>query len=392
VSFPQHNDAWREAGEFLAGTVHAGDRVLAPDAFWRIVGRVERYVPANLVGEPAYDWVVLRLDDMPQVPRRFLEGVAERLTPVFANDVFVVWAARAPAARRGTLSRDRLADFFARLARLGPEPAAANEYAEDRALADAPTISRHADLSDRALRDAMNDLFRRTGYRYPTLRDQRFQVDMRVQVATFLRRCAGGTVLDLCSGALPFDELPESTWMLRTDLAEVGVRSGRAADGPRADLAYAVTDAQQAAIRDSSCDGVMFMDSIEHVRDAALVLGEVRRVLVPGGWLLVSFANVDSLHLVMAEKLGYGRFITNHQHIREFSLAEVAALLTGVGLTIRETAGVTLYPYWGVPRIDEVVRDITDDDPEVVEILSELGRRAGAQFAYTGVITAQRTD
>jgi len=113
-------------------------------------------------------------------------------------------------------------------------------------------------------------------------------------------------------------------------------------------------------------------------------------VLVPGGELLVTFANRNSVNQVLAEKLGHHRFVTNHQHIHEYALAEMSELLDDTGFEICETAGISLYPYWGVPRVDEVVRELTDDDPEVVGIMRELGRRVGAEYAYTGVIVAQR--
>ena len=92
----------------------------------------------------------------------------------------------------------------------------------------------------------------------------------------------------------------------------------------------------------------------------------------------------------MAEKLGHSRFVTNHQHIREFHLGEICALLDDSGFDVAETAGISLYPYWGVPRVDDVVRELTDDDPEVVGILRELGRRVGADYAYSGVVVAHR--
>jgi hypothetical protein len=56
---------------------------------------------------------------------------------------------------------------------------------------------------------------------------------------------------------------------------------------------------------------------------------------------------------------------------------------------VTETAGVSLLPYWGIPGIDEVVRDVTDNDPEVVEMMRVLGARAG-EYAYTGVVLARK--
>jgi SAM-dependent methyltransferase len=392
MPFPWHDRSWREVGEFVADAVQPGNCVLAPDAFWWVLGRVERYVPQNLTDDARYDWVVLDTEDMPQLPRPFLERVAARMTPALANDSFVVWSRGRRCAHNGGpdgARADRLAAFWARLARLGDEPTEPNRYAADAALADAPRIANHAGLTDAELREAMNDLYRRTGYLYPTLRDQAYSADIRSHVARFVDRFGGGRLLDVCSGARPFVDLPAGTCVIRSDLSDVGIELGRAADEGRSGTTYAVMDAHGVAICDRSVDAVLFVDSIEHVRDAARVFGEAARVLVPGGELLVTFANTGSVNQVIAEKLGHPRFVTNNQHIREYSLAEVAQLLDDAGFEIGETAGVSLYPYWGVPRLDAIVREITDNDPEVVEMMRELGRRVGAEYAYTGVIVAQ---
>jgi 2-polyprenyl-3-methyl-5-hydroxy-6-metoxy-1,4-benzoquinol methylase len=392
MTFPWHSRSWQEAGEFLSNAVHADERILAPDAFWWVVGRVERYVPPNLTSDTLYDWVVLKVDDMPQIPRGFLRGVAARMAPAFVNDTFVIWAGGAgPSPGADIDLRDRLAGFWVRLAQLGPEPSEPNRYVLDAALSDASHIVNHATLSDAEIKVSMNDLFRRTGYLYPTLRDQGYLADMRAHTAGLVDRCRGGAVLDVCSGGLRFVDAPVGTRVVRTDLSEVGLELARQADERRPGITYAVMDAQRIAAAEMRFDAVLFMDAIEHVRDASLVLREAARMLVPGGWLLLSFSNTGSVNQVIAEKLGHPRFVTNHQHFREFSLEEITGLLHDSGLDVRETAGINLYPYWGVPRLDDVVRPVTDDDPEVVEMMRELGRRVGAEYAYTGVVIAQRS-
>ena len=394
MSFPWHNPSWREAAEFIGPEASRGERILAPDQFWAVVSSVVRYVPANLdpeiVTDPdlGFDWVVLHLHDMPQIPRAFLASVAANMTPAFANDHFVIWRAGTASEGDGNLE-GRLADFSKRLEQLGDEPSVPNRYALDTALMDAPQLTRHADLTDAELRTAMDDLFRRTGYLYPTLRDQAYQRDVRQHVASSLGRCAGGRVLDLCSGGKGFGDVPAGTRVTRTELSEVGLRHARAADRERPGLAYVVMDAHQIAFPDASFDCVHIVDSLEHVRDAAHVLREAARVIVTGGELLVTFANVDSIHQVITEKLGYPGWFTNHQHIREFTFGDVAKMLDDTGFVVRATAGVLLYPYWGVPGM-ESVRHIVDDDPEFVEMMSELGRRVGAEYAYSGVVRAQR--
>lgn len=170
----------------------------------------------------------------------------------------------------------------------------------------------------------------------------------------------------------------------------VAMAQAPARDGDVPGVAYVVCDAGALSVANASCDAVLFVDSIEHVPDAGLVIAEASRVLRPGGELLLTFANRNSLNLVINRKLGYPDFPTNHQHVREFTLAEVTTMLNAVELEIESTSGIELRPYWGVPGIDGVVREIIDEDEEVVEMLRVLGPRVGVEYAYLGVVVARK--
>jgi hypothetical protein len=68
----------------------------------------------------------------------------------------------------------------------------------------------------------------------------------------------------------------------------------------------------------------------------------------------------------------------------------VCDLLRKAGFVISRSHGMFLYPYWGVPGIDQIARTITDSDPELVELMRELGRRVGPEHSYLFVILAQK--
>jgi SAM-dependent methyltransferase len=149
-------------------------------------------------------------------------------------------------------------------------------------------------------------------------------------------------------------------------------------------------DAHALAFASATFDIVSFTESIENMHDAARVIAEIHRVLKPGGRLLVTATNADSLHLVMTRKLGYPTFKTSFQHVREYAFADVRDLLRNAGFAIARSDGMFLYPYWGIPGIDQIARPITDSDPEFVELVRVLGRKVGPEHSYLFLILAEK--
>jgi len=392
MSFPYHDRNWNAVADFINPQLATTDRVLAPDPFWwRLPSPIERWVSTNLSDDKTYDWVIAHKGELDQFPRRFLEHIATTMRPVFANAVFVIWTSRSAGNTVDPTSSDLIA-FFEVVSNLPATPSAANRYEQDRILESEPRLERFADMSDDELRATQNEFFRGGGYRYVTPRDVGYLEDIHAHLVAAMTRWSGGTILDLACGAFAFEPVPPSTTILRVDFAEEGVRLAARADGDHPSIHHATMDAHHIGFADGCFDAVAFVDSIEHVRDSELVLREVARVLRPGGELLVTYANRNSVNQVITRRLGYPEFMTNHQHIREFTPAEIADLLDDIGLDVLETAGVGLLPFWGIPGIDEVVRTLTDDDPEVVEMMRRVGRQAGVDHAYTGVALARKRE
>jgi SAM-dependent methyltransferase len=149
-------------------------------------------------------------------------------------------------------------------------------------------------------------------------------------------------------------------------------------------------DASRLAFPDAAFDAVAFVDAAEHVLDIDSAIAEAARVLRPGGDFVVTAANRNSLNQIMTRKLGYPEFVTNYQHVREFALDEFEALMAKHRLAVTGRLGILLFPYWGIPGIDGIVRHITDDDPEVVEILREMGAKVGPRHAYAFALGARK--
>lgn len=390
MSFPYHDRAWVEVGDFLEGRVRPGERVLAPDLFWwRIPRSIDRWVTQNLHDGNSYDWVVVHKGEIAQFPRRFLEHVASTTRPVFANDVFVVWSTD-PELDVVDPASPHLLTFVVGVAKLPATPAVDNHYERDRTVADSPTLERYPDLAPTEMRNAENEFFRAGGYQYVTARDRGYFADIQAHFVQALERWRGSRVLDLACGQYGIDP-PPGTRLIRVDFAEECIRRTVVADRDHA-CSHLVMDAHHLGFPSDSFDAVGLVDASEHVRDIEAVVREISRVLRPGGELLITFANRNSLHQLVTRKLGYPEFVTNHHHIREFDGDEMVAVLAKGGFEVVDTAGVDFFPYWGVPGLDDAVRAITDGDDEVVEAMREIGRRVGIDYAYVGVVLARKRD
>ncbi|WP_436794238.1 methyltransferase domain-containing protein [Actinospongicola halichondriae] len=391
MSFPYHDRAWFEAAGVLLARLRDDDTVLAPDRFWwALPVPVQRWVSANFTADARFDWAVIHKGELAWVPRRFLERLQREMTPAFANDVFVILG---PADRGLTLvtpDENHLRSFTMTVDGLSEDPIPDNPYEADRAIGAAPSIEAFGAATPTHLRAMQEQFFDDGGYEYPTRRDQAYHQDVRELAEQVLRRWAGRDVLDVACASSAAGVVEPGTRLVRFDLSERGVRTAAAADADQTGIQHAAIDAHDLPFPDQRFDGVMFIDAIEHVRDAGAVLAEIARVLRPGGEVFLTYANRNSVNQIVNQALGYPPFATNHQHIQEFTPDEIAETLVGLGLEIVETGGVSMYPYWGIPGVDDLVRHVTDDDEAVVEMFRFLGKAAGDRYAYTGTALARK--
>ena len=100
---------------------------------------------------------------------------------------------------------------------------------------------------------------------------------------------------------------------------------------------------------DAAFDLVVFTETLEHIpRSPYAILGEIKRVLKPGGVMLFSVPNLSSLNnrvrlLVGKNILSVERFHADaFGHFREFNLSEVAYMIRQIGMDM-VTAEYTSY-------------------------------------------------
>jgi SAM-dependent methyltransferase len=135
----------------------------------------------------------------------------------------------------------------------------------------------------------------------------------------------GKTVVDIGPGPLGFpDACPAATSIGVEPLAERFAQAGLLIEGSRA--IYLAVPAEQIPLVSSTVDVVLSRNSLDHVRDPAAVIGEVRRILRPGGSFIL---NVDIDHPATLTEP------------HTFSHDEVRALLAGLRIereTVRDGA------------------------------------------------------
>ncbi|MBR0669778.1 class I SAM-dependent methyltransferase [Neoroseomonas soli] len=392
MSFPSQDPFWSEAARVVRDRATPGAGILAPDIFWWVFPRIHRYVRTVIAPEDRHDWAILHKGMLDALTRDALRDITARLQPMLANAVFVVFGPEAKAEEAEAIRASEHFQAFenalpGRMERPDPAP----EAETDPVLPEPGIIAQFPAMTAAELRHAMNQFWRNGGYVYETLRDRTYYEELDRLIAEYLGACDGLDLLDLCCGTGRLARLvPGAHAVLGVDISTVALEMGRARHAHDARFRFAAMDTAALALPDAAFDRVLFIDAIEHVSDPARTLAETSRVLRPGGTAMITVTNRDGLNQRISRKLGSGEFVTNYQHLHEFTWAETQSMLAAVGLRAERADGIFLYPYWGVPGVDDTVRHLTDDDPEIVAATLDLGRRAGPEYAYAFAVLARK--
>ncbi|MCW5772757.1 MAG: class I SAM-dependent methyltransferase [Rhodospirillaceae bacterium] len=387
MSFPYDDPDWVAAAAFVAAHRQPDETILAPDAFVFRVPRIARYANTRLRPDTHYDWAALHLWMLDALAPAYLAGLHRVLRPVFANGTFILFARNAALPRLG-----RFDPGWRRFRRRRREVLAAGDTPPPPQLFDVPDeggLKDFARLSRAEIKREMEPIFAKGGYHTPTLRDREYMAEMDRLTGEFMGDPAGLRILDLACGDGRAAQLAAGcAELIGVDLAETPLRVLAAEAQPGRH--YAVMAAEQLALPNAYFDLVVFIEAVEHVVDFEATAAEIARVTRPGGRLIVTSQNSGSLHLVLNRKLGYPNYFTSYQHFREFTPAELGARLAAHGFRVLRSSGIWLSPYWEIPGIDRPTRHATDNDPELVGILRQLGRKIGADHAHTFILLAEK--
>ena len=130
------------------------------------------------------------------------------------------------------------------------------------------------------------------------------------------------------------------------DISEPIVRQARAAF-PDGGLRAAVADVRRLPFRDGSFDAVYSLGTIEHFRDPETALGEIHRVLRPGGRAVVGVPNrwdpfLRPLLAAVLQALGrYG-----YGYERSFSRRALRRMLEATGFEVVAETAILFVPGW----------------------------------------------
>jgi ubiquinone/menaquinone biosynthesis C-methylase UbiE len=206
---------------------------------------------------------------------------------------------------------------------------------------------------------------------------------------------AGDVILDIgCGNARDIAPMLQSgATIVGVDLSEGMIAQARRdleAAGFRS-VTLEVGDATSLRFPDATFDKVVCSEVIEHIPDTDRAIGEMQRVLKPGGRLVLSTPNRNSWY-------GFERFVLwdkvlrrrwNHPFDNWRTASQVQALLQRHGLLVEKAASGCFLPgfllTYQLPRAAQrlVVALVRKAEP--------IARSVAAQRGYTLVVTASKS-
>ncbi len=194
--------------------------------------------------------------------------------------------------------------------------------------------------------------------RSPAAEGEYFTLQVGAGVSEFLAqavRLDGARVLDLgCGpGFLIGHLLDAGARVTGADASPHSVRlaSERYRGRPGWEGAHEIRDGRVPA-PEGSFDGLCCVETVEHVPEDSLssLLGEVSRVLAPGGWALFTTPNEEDLSRAMILCPACGEQFHRVQHLTSWSAGSLASLLVAGGFEVSFCRSLDLGRFQAPPR------------------------------------------
>lgn len=162
---------------------------------------------------------------------------------------------------------------------------------------------------------------------YLELKNHLFNYRIRKKkIRSFLKKTPEGVALEIGSGVSPIS--PCGPRVIYTDLsAQAAAQLKRHLDGP----SVLVMSATQVCLKSETVSAVVCSEVLEHVPDDAQVLREIRRILKPGGALILTVPTHD--YLFSSDD----RYV---KHCRRYDPARLMAQLNDLGFDRIQTVKI----------------------------------------------------
>lgn len=386
MSFPHDDKAWVAAADFLRGRLKPSDRLVAPDLFRWVIPRAQRFLAARNAAPGDFEWIVVHKGELAGIPRFFLDALTRAALPVYANDVFVIWATVPDKSLKDLSDSDHVRAFHANLEALPAAIVPRAGAAVVRMPTDEPTRSLRAppppELRDIPVRPWLSA--GGIGGVPGAARERAFQQELDRIVEEYLQGGRGQSVLDIgCGSGRLAAALPQAEAVTGIDTDPASLARAQARHLTQPHFAFARMDAARLAFADSSFDSAVILDGADALADLPGALAEAARVLAPGGLLLVTAPNRDSLPLRALRRLALP------VPGRAFAVGELTGMLRAAGLTVIRSDGLFLSPGWALPGAGGALGPL-EEDPEFVEAARLLGRRVGPDYALAFALLARK--
>lgn len=402
--FPIQDQHWVSAANFVEAHIQPEETVLASRPF---KDRLENVCPYSVKLQNArkFDWAIVHKGRLKEINLPLLESIQQELHPVFADEVFVVFSKQQNLPRLNSNShlgalnskrfRFNLMGWEVDLS-IKPKPIAtpeAKHFANPKPADVVPLkeiAPDYATLATHEIKDLMEQRFS-SGNAYPSdcLWDDVRGSDLNRQVYEIIVPTAGKSILEIgCGIGSTASLVADCEQYIGTDLSETAIEQASQSYKDCPNFKFVAMNAEKLDFPDCEFDLFIAKEVIEHIPDAEASLREAFRVLKPGGKLVITSPNRDSLHLRINRKLGKPDFKCSIDHVKEFTFQEAVEMVQRQRFSIEHTGGIFLTPYWGLPRIHPQLRGLTDHDPEVIEIMRDLGTRVGGEYAFCFIIAA----
>jgi ubiquinone/menaquinone biosynthesis C-methylase UbiE len=431
MPFPIHDQYWLDTADFVQTYIRDDEMILAPVEFEeKFQGKILPY-SSTFAGKLIPQWAIIHKGMLNEINYDILRHISKKLIPVFANEVFVVFASRRDLPEVSSAS-PHVKSFLEKLKRKTFKSTTniIKRWIISVGLGSKETIKKipllrsvakriyhwmrlsetiplpetnpivpddhidYSNLSTAEIKNLMDARYKKgEAYVMTCLWDKVRAEELNKRVIDMISPTENKKILELGAGvdgtAAYISGCKE---FIGIDISEVAVSQARKHFGNKPNFSFLAMDAMDLKFDDNYFDIVIAKEVIEHLPKPQMAIKEAFRVLKAGGLFVVTSPNRDSLHLRVNRMLGYPDFKCSFDHIREFTFSEAREMLIENGFIIKDTGGVFLQPYWGIKGIDEHVRHLTDNDPQMVEMLRDLGERVGAEYAFCFVILCVKPE